>query len=92
MSAAPIPLGRYRAARNAEEELPMPDRYGDQDEPEPHACNEGWLDRDADHPRPCLVCKPHLAPGARRARFAAETTPHGHPVDWTGRRARRRQQ
>jgi hypothetical protein len=22
----------------------------------------GWIDRDADHPVPCLVCKPHLAP------------------------------
>lgn len=26
----------------------------------------GWIDRDADHPVPCLRCKPHLAPDVRR--------------------------
>lgn len=26
----------------------------------------GWIDRDADHPKPCLRCKPHLAPEERR--------------------------
>lgn len=26
----------------------------------------GWIDRDADHPVPCLQCKPHLAPDVRR--------------------------
>lgn len=26
-----------------------------------HRCNRGWLDRDADHPKPCLICKPWLA-------------------------------
>jgi hypothetical protein len=45
------------------------DRYGepvDEDqaatvEQLPHQCDGGWLDRDADNPRPCLRCKPHLA-------------------------------
>lgn len=27
----------------------------------PHRCRNGWIDRDSDHPRPCLTCKPHLA-------------------------------
>lgn len=41
------------------------DRYGDlidddtQDD-RPHRCSNGWIDRNADHPVPCLVCKPHL--------------------------------
>lgn len=26
----------------------------------------GWVDRDADHPKPCLRCRPHLAPEERR--------------------------
>jgi hypothetical protein len=25
----------------------------------------GLLDRDGDQPRPCLICRPHLAPGRR---------------------------
>lgn len=44
------------------------DRYGDlieDDDTEtvtvhPPYCS-GWIDRDADHPIPCLACKPHLA-------------------------------
>lgn len=49
----------------------MPDRYGervDQDHEHlapvvqlPHQCDSGWLDRDADQPRPCLACRPWLA-------------------------------
>lgn len=31
----------------------------------PHRCDDGWLDRDADHPVPCLRCRPHLAPRPR---------------------------
>lgn len=44
------------------------DRYGEPIEDDdletdrPHRCRRGWIDRDADHPVPCLVCKPHLAP------------------------------
>lgn len=26
----------------------------------------GWIDRDADQPKPCLRCRPHLAPEERR--------------------------
>lgn len=26
-----------------------------------HRCRRGWIDPDADHPVPCLICKPHLA-------------------------------
>lgn len=44
------------------------DRYGepieeDDDAPvvRPHRCRRGWINRDADRPVPCLVCKPHLA-------------------------------
>lgn len=46
------------------------DRYGEPIDPEdldeqpvhPYRCRRsGWIDRDADHPIPCLVCKPHLA-------------------------------
>lgn len=25
-------------------------------------CRNGWIDRDADQPKPCLLCRPHLAP------------------------------
>jgi hypothetical protein len=25
-----------------------------------HRCDGGWVDRDADHPAPCLSCKPWL--------------------------------
>ena len=46
-----------------------PDRYGDQepavDGAAEHRCDGGWIDRDADKPVPCLVCKPHLAPANR---------------------------
>ncbi|MBP2341057.1 hypothetical protein JOF41_007311 [Saccharothrix coeruleofusca] len=46
-----------------------PTRYGDPD-PEPveeaeHHCRNGWIDRDADQPVPCLLCKPHLDPAKR---------------------------
>ncbi len=57
------------------------DRFGDSDEPAAEAgaaasteetdeehrkrCR-GWLDRNADHPVPCLRCKPHLDPETRR--------------------------
>lgn len=33
----------------------------------PHDCQDGWIDPDVDNPLPCLVCRPHLAPDARRA-------------------------
>lgn len=33
--------------------------------PHPPGCKDGWLDRDSIPARPCLVCKPHLAPNAR---------------------------
>lgn len=55
----------------------MYDRYGDliEDQADPdrndaeprHDCDDGWIDRDVDNPLPCLVCRPHLAPDARRA-------------------------
>lgn len=36
------------------------DRYGE--DIEPHECRNGWLSRpDDDTPRPCLICRPHLA-------------------------------
>lgn len=32
---------------------------------QPHHCDDGWLDRDADNPVPCLHCRPHLTPQPR---------------------------
>jgi hypothetical protein len=58
-----------------------PSRYGDPDpepgadelpaQPKPHdpRCRRGWLNRNGDQPVPCLVCKPHLAPGLRVQRI-----------------------
>lgn len=54
---------------------PRLDRTGepvDPDQPD-HHCDDGWIDRDANPARPCLICKPHLAPAARRRRA------HGGP-------------
>lgn len=54
-----------------------PNRYGERDDtaaevvneppevPHPPGCKDGWLDRDSTPARPCLVCRPHLAPDAR---------------------------
>lgn len=52
-----------------------PTRYGDpESDPEPAdgepvkhdpRCRKGWIDRDGEHPVPCLTCKPHLAPEHR---------------------------
>lgn len=46
-----------------------PDRYGDplEDEPQqplhdPRCDGHGWIDRDAEHPKPCYDCRPHLRP------------------------------
>ncbi len=33
--------------------------------PHPRGCT-GWIDRNADRPVPCLVCKPHLAPTVKK--------------------------
>ncbi|MEO6090816.1 MAG: hypothetical protein ABIQ18_47710 [Umezawaea sp.] len=63
----------------------MPDRYGDEPDedqdhgdtstPEPqrppHECHGGWLDYDA--ALPCLTCRPHLTPEARRAELGLPT-------------------
>jgi hypothetical protein len=50
----------------------MPDRYGDEPTPDPpdHICNDGWVgDPNADDPKPCLECRPHLDPEKRRRRI-----------------------
>lgn len=38
------------------------DRTGEliDDDQVEHRCDNGWLDRDADQPRPCPVCRPKL--------------------------------
>lgn len=36
----------------------------DDDQAVAHSCDRGWIDRDADRPRPCLVCRPWLRAGA----------------------------
>lgn len=42
-----------------EDDLSTEDQLADE---EPCGCDNGWLDYlDADHPTPCLRCKPHLA-------------------------------
>jgi hypothetical protein len=45
------------------------DRTGEPVDDEPCGCDGGWIDRDAEHPVPCLVCRPHLAPAQRRRRI-----------------------
>jgi hypothetical protein len=45
------------------------DRTGEAIDEEPHVCDRGWVDRNAEHPVPCLECKPHLAPEQRRRRI-----------------------
>ena len=58
------------------------DRTGEPIEPvddgqpihDPRCDGTGWVDRDGEHPRPCLDCKPHLAPAKRRARWDHEST------------------
>lgn len=42
-------------------------------------CNNGWIDRDGDHPRPCYQCKPHLLPANRRRRLYGGSDPGPHP-------------
>lgn len=72
----------------------MPDRYGEpvDDEydvvttPSParlqavplpaHDCDRGWLDYD--NARPCLTCRPHLAPSARRTELPTPQPPGDH--------------
>ncbi|MCP2255089.1 hypothetical protein LY13_003863 [Prauserella aidingensis] len=46
---------------------------------EPHECDHGWLDRDAERPRPCLICKPHLSPARRRRAVWAHDTGRNTP-------------
>ncbi|MET4166109.1 MULTISPECIES: hypothetical protein [Gordonia] len=42
------------------------------------ACDAGWIGgRDADHPRPCLQCRPHL----RQLADVADCTPEPRPGD-----------
>lgn len=70
----------------------MPDRYGD-DEPGPaadvHRCNKGWIDYyEADHPVPCLVCRPNLARDVRRADLERPVAVPGEAADRSGRRLR----
>ncbi|WP_033288276.1 hypothetical protein [Amycolatopsis jejuensis] len=57
------------------------DRTGeriDDDEPQlplhdPRCDGNGWVDRDADHPRPCYDCRPKLRPpNLRRALLDAD--------------------
>ncbi len=68
---------------------PMPDRYGeDEPESEVHRCDRGWIDRNADNPAPCPVCKPWLAPEVRRADLARPVAVPGEPADQSGRRLR----
>ncbi|PRY35286.1 hypothetical protein CLV43_114204 [Umezawaea tangerina] len=66
----------------------MPDRYGNPDDLDQHACNDGWIgSRDVDNPEPCLVCKPHLDPEVRRAELQRQIRgPEETPFDWSGRR------
>ncbi|ANZ35319.1 hypothetical protein BBK82_03690 [Lentzea guizhouensis] len=40
--------------------LPLPATTADDGACMDPRCKKGWIDRDADNPRPCLRCKPHL--------------------------------
>ncbi|MGI5222197.1 hypothetical protein [Nocardia sp. CA-290969] len=60
----------------------MPDRYSDPERLDEVALAQhretcsGWVNPDADHPQPCLLCKPHLRSGTRReVTDYAETIP-----------------
>lgn len=55
------------------------DRYGNapDDQPDEHDCDNGWLGEDANgHPRPCLHCRPNLAPDRVRYRAGLDSTYH----------------
>jgi len=61
------------------------DRFGEPVEPDdvpeqPHRCDKGFLDRDADPPlQRCPVCKPHLAPEIREAQLHGPYIEHQPP-------------
>lgn len=48
------------------EEIDLDDRPDELEPAHDRRCRGGWIDRDADTPVPCLVCKPHLDPAVRR--------------------------
>jgi hypothetical protein len=52
------------------------DRTGDPIDDEPCGCDGGWIDRDADHPVPCITCRPHLAPAQRHRRIHGNDIAH----------------
>ncbi|WP_285485611.1 hypothetical protein [Amycolatopsis taiwanensis] len=60
------------------------DRFGelvDEDQADvielPHRCDDGWIDRDADHPQPCPRCRPHLARRPPKPRPHPAVARHG---------------
>jgi hypothetical protein len=84
-------LATVHYLRPARRCVPMPDRFGDEPETEPevHRCKNGWLDYyEADHPVPCLVCRPNLARAVRRADLERPVAVPGEPADQSGRRLR----
>lgn len=53
----------------------MHDRTGEEvdEQPvehDPRCDGSGWIDRDSDHPKPCLKCKEHLRPKFERRHHA----------------------
>lgn len=61
------------------------DRTGEPVDPEPTPhdprCVSGWIDRDGEHPKPCLDCKPHLAPAELRRKAFGPYDPGPRPDD-----------
>jgi hypothetical protein len=44
-------------------------------------CRNGWIDRDADVPVPCLICRPHLAPDRLREKALGPYIPYEPPTE-----------
>jgi hypothetical protein len=60
---------------------PRHDRTGDVADTPEHdpRCKDGWIDRDADRPVPCLDCRPHLRPVVRHHPSMPDSRPGGQP-------------
>ena len=67
------------------------DRYGEPIEPDqpplhdPRCDGKGWIDADAEEPKPCLDCKPWLSEAARRRRLLDADQLRANPSDSTTR-------
>ncbi|WP_158840947.1 hypothetical protein [Saccharothrix deserti] len=58
---------RYGERVDDHDDQPDTNRPQQAAQPPPHHCDTGWIDRNADKPVPCLICRPHLGHDRRRA-------------------------